>query len=38
MDIDLFKVVFHTKSFFLFNYFSVLFKSNTTEFVLPIQD
>ena len=28
---------FHTNFFFLFNYFSVLFKSNITEFVLPIQ-
>ena len=33
------KAVFHTKHcFFLFNYFSVLFKSNMTEFVLRIQD
>ena len=33
-----FKVVFHTQFFFLIQLFSFLFKSNMTEFVLPMQD
>ena len=39
-DCPTLKVVFHTKNLFsyLINYFSVTFKSNMTEFVLPIQD
>ena len=32
------KMVFHIKNIFLFNHFSVIFKSNMTKFVSPIQD